>query len=57
MVILNKNEKPYELELAKFAPQLKSIKQGTDILTGQTYNLGQPKVSLPSKAPLILELK
>lgn len=57
MVILNKNEKPYELELAKFAPQLKSIKQGTDVITGQTYNLGQPKVSLPPKAPVILELK
>ncbi|OKL41681.1 glycoside hydrolase family 13 protein [Pontibacter flavimaris] len=57
MVILNKNEKPYELELQKFAPQLQRIKQGTDVLTGKTYELGQSKISLPVKAPLILELK
>jgi neopullulanase len=57
MVILNKNEKPYELELQKFAPQLQSIKQGTDVLTGITYDLGQSKISLPNKAPLILELR
>ncbi|MCX2741803.1 glycoside hydrolase family 13 protein [Pontibacter anaerobius] len=57
MVILNKNEKPYELELGKFAPELNGVKQGTDVITGRTYDLGQGKITLPNKAPLVLELK
>ncbi|WP_276495736.1 glycoside hydrolase family 13 protein [Pontibacter litorisediminis] len=57
MVILNKNEEPYELELEKFAPQLKGVATGVDVLSGKTYILSQPKVALPSKAPLVLELQ
>ncbi|WP_299757383.1 glycoside hydrolase family 13 protein [uncultured Pontibacter sp.] len=57
MVILNKNEKPYELDLEKFSPQLEGVKQGADVLTGKTYDLSQPKITLPNQAPLILELR
>ncbi|AKD04556.1 glycoside hydrolase family 13 protein [Pontibacter korlensis] len=57
MVILNKNELPYELELEKFAPQLQGVKQTTDVISGKAYNLNQSKLALPIKAPLILELK
>ncbi len=57
MVILNKNEAPYNLELAKFSPQLQGIKQGTDVLTEKVFNLEKPELELPEKSPLILELK
>lgn len=56
MVILNKNTEPYTLELAKYAPQLKGIQKGVDVLTGNTFDLNGERFILPNKAPLILEL-
>ncbi len=57
MVVLNKNTEPYELELEKFSPQLSGLTQGTDVITGKTYDLNQPTLALPQKASLVLELK
>ncbi|GAB3815914.1 glycoside hydrolase family 13 protein [Pontibacter rugosus] len=57
MVILNKNEIPVELELAKFLPQLNAATQGIDVISGQKFNLKESIILLPVKAPLILELK
>ncbi|TPE46029.1 glycoside hydrolase family 13 protein [Pontibacter mangrovi] len=57
MVILNKNEKPYDLALDKFAAQLNGKTKGVDAITGKTYQLDKKALALPPKAPLVLELQ
>jgi hypothetical protein len=56
MVILNKNEKPYELELARFANMLEGTTHGLDVISGITFPMSG-KIALPTKGALILDLK
>lgn len=57
MVILNKNTEPYELELQKFDEHLQGTSSGTDVLTGKTFSLSGNSLTLPARAPLVLELR
>lgn len=56
MVILNKNEAAYQLNLDRFAEMLAGISEGKDVLSGKSYQLGE-QVELQMKGALILELK
>ena len=55
MVILNKNENNYSLDLNRFKEIIKSNKTGINILNGEKYDLNN-KINLPIRAPLIVEL-
>ena len=56
MVILNNNTNDETITLDRFAENLKNYKQGTDVLTGQSFNLKQPNIEIKGKNELILEL-
>ena len=56
MVILNKNEQPYTLNLDRFAEQLNGKSMGVDVISNQAYTL-KTELNLPIKSALILELK
>ncbi|MFT4972998.1 MAG: glycosidase, partial [Saprospiraceae bacterium] len=56
MVILNKNEADHVLNLARFAEILEGISTGTDVMTGQQFEM-EKEILLPNKAALILELR
>lgn len=56
MVILNKNSNQKELKLDRFAEMLHGITQGSDIISGKTFELSKTMI-LPAMAPLVLELK
>ncbi len=56
MVILNKNEGDYTLDMSRFAERLENKLTGTDVLSGSTYDVTKT-IQLPAKTPLILELK
>ena len=56
MVILNKNEVPYQLKLGRFQEVLKDKASGKSVLSGNTYLLNE-SIEVPAKSPLILELE
>lgn len=56
MVILNKNEEDYSLDLARFAEMLDDVKIGKSVLTGQSFDMTKA-IDLPKKGALILELR
>lgn len=56
MVILNKNARPHDLDLSRFAGMLQGITQGSNVLSGQTFSMSG-KLALPVKGALVLELK
>ncbi len=56
MVVLNKNHQPVELPLARYRQALAGWAAGTDVVTGQTWVLGET-LKVPAGASLILELK
>lgn len=56
MVVLNKNEKEYTLDLARFDEMLGGVKMGKDVLTDKTFEMSQA-INLSAKSALVLELK
>lgn len=57
MVVINKNEKAYDLDLKRFSESLKSFKSGKDVISKKQYDLSVGKITLSPKASLVLELK
>ena len=55
MVVLNKKDEEAALETDRFYERLKGYSQGTDVVTGQTYDLED--MTVPARSSLILELK
>ncbi len=56
MIVLNKNNKRYKLELERYSELTGSFSTGRDVLTGNEYPLTD-LLSLPPSSALILELK
>ncbi|MDD4972173.1 MAG: glycoside hydrolase family 13 protein [Paludibacter sp.] len=56
MVILNNNLKEISLKTDRFAENLKSFSNGTDVMTGIKYDLSS-SIVIPKETTLILELK
>lgn len=56
MIILNKNESTYKLNLDRFYERLDGFSSGQDLFSQSTFNLGKP-ISLEPLRPYILELK
>ncbi|RME92076.1 MAG: alpha-amlyase [Bacteroidetes bacterium] len=56
MVVLNKNEQPTPLALARFTEHLAATQRGKDVLSEQTYPLREVLL-VPPKQALILELE
>ena len=56
MIILNKNEAPYQLQLGRFQEILGDAVVGKSVLTAESYSLDEA-IILPAKAPLVLELE
>ncbi len=55
MVVLNKNEQTYQLELDRFSEILNGITKAKDIISGQSMIINK-SIELNPKTPLILEL-
>lgn len=55
MVVLNKNDKPVELAVARFAERVAPGRQARDVLTGAALTLGE-RLNIPARSPLILEI-
>ena len=56
MVVLNKNDRPVELALARFAERVAPGAKARDALTGAALTLGS-RLPVPARSPLILELE
>ena len=56
MVILNKNENDYQLELNRFSELLQSVSEGRDVMSNTVYNM-TGSIRLPNKGALVLELR
>jgi glycosidase len=54
MVVLNKNPQDTTLDLARFAPMLKGVKTGRNVLTDATVDLTKP-LALPAMKSLAIE--
>jgi len=55
MVVLNKKDKKTTLKTDRFYERLKGYSQGTDVISGDTYNLDD--MTVPARSSLILELR
>ncbi|MCD4768546.1 MAG: glycoside hydrolase family 13 protein [Bacteroidales bacterium] len=55
MVILNKNDNTCSLKMDRFSEMIGDHLTGTDIITGESYNL-ENSLMIRAKAPLVLEL-
>ena len=55
MVILNKNDTPYYLDLKRFSEMLDGVSIGTDVLSGNKFEMSNG-INLTEKGALILEL-
>ncbi|MCY4744698.1 glycoside hydrolase family 13 protein [Pelomonas sp. UHG3] len=55
MVVLNKNARPAELALGRFAERIAPGQRARDVMTGQAFTLGQT-LTVPARAPLVLEI-
>lgn len=56
MVVLNKNSTASTLALARFAEMLAPGAQGTDVISGQRFELSQ-SLTIPARGVLVLEVK
>ena len=56
MVVLNKNEAAFSLDLARFRELLGDATQAHEVISDRTLPLGE-RLSLPPRSPLILELR
>lgn len=55
MVVLNKNARPAELALGRFAERIAPGQRARDVMSGQAFTLGQT-LTVPARAPLVLEI-
>ncbi len=55
MVVLNKNDKPVDLALARFVERVAAGDRAHDVLGGQEFKLGAT-LTVPARSPLILEI-
>ena len=55
MVVLNASEEPVPLALSRFRERLHGYAQGRDVVSGQTYTLGDA-LEVPARTALVLEL-
>jgi glycosidase len=53
MVVLNKNDKPVELALSRFAERIAAGSHAHDPLSGRSHTLGE-HLAVPARSPLIL---
>jgi glycosidase len=56
MVVLNKNEETFSLDLSRFAERLQGYNQAHEVVSGATYSLAEP-MELPPRSVMVLELK
>ena len=56
MVVLNKNEKDFTLDLERFRERLAGFGEGRDVITGGVRALGE-ELELPPRSVLVLELR
>lgn len=56
MVVMNKNDKPVELAISRFAERVKPGHQARDVLGGQAMTLGE-RLRVPARSPLILAVE
>jgi glycosidase len=57
MVAFNKNAQPVSLATSRFREMLSGARVGTDVLSGQSFALDAPTISLPARSVLVLEVK
>jgi glycosidase len=57
MVVINKNEKKFNLNLKRFAQGLGSFTSGKDVISDKEYDLSKRSILLAPNTSLILELK
>ena len=55
MVILNKNDKPFDLKVDRFDQVMKGITSGKEVLTGKSISW-EEAISLTPKSSMIIEL-
>ncbi|MDZ7681748.1 MAG: alpha-amylase family glycosyl hydrolase [Fodinibius sp.] len=55
MVVLNKKEEKTTLKTERFYERIKNYSQGTDVISGNTYDLDD--MTVPARSALILELE
>ncbi len=56
MVVMNKNEEPFDLKLDRFSERLEGVTQGRDVMSEKSFLLDD-KLTLQSRGILILELE
>ena len=56
MVVLNKNEETFSLDLSRFAERLQGYNQAHEVVSGATYSLAET-MELPPRSVMLLELK
>ena len=56
MVVLNKNEEAFPLELSRFRERLEGYREAHDVITGETQALSGT-LNLPPRSVLVLELR
>ncbi|MBL7474026.1 glycoside hydrolase family 13 protein [Robertkochia sediminum] len=57
MVVLNNNDDPVTLDLARFAEILEGVPAGEEVLTSQPVELSGGTLEVAGKTPMIIELK
>lgn len=57
MVVINKNEKAFDLNLKRFAESISGFKAGKDVITGKEFDLSSGIITLAPNTSLVLELK
>ncbi len=55
MVMLNNNNKPVTVDMARFAEDLNGFSKGKDVISGKVLN-SLNRIVMPAKSPLIVEL-
>ncbi|MEL7361613.1 MAG: cyclomaltodextrinase C-terminal domain-containing protein, partial [Bacteroidota bacterium] len=56
MVVVNRNDEPYDLGLARFSERLQGVTSGRDVVSGERYILDGETITLPARTTLVLEL-
>jgi hypothetical protein len=54
MIVYNSREKEQEVKTERYAERINGAEKAKDVITGETVSL--PKLTLPAKATLVLEL-
>jgi glycosidase len=56
MIVLNKNEQAYTLQLDRFSEILDGVSNAKEVISGKSFMM-KNSIELPAKQPMILELK